>query len=396
MFSRKLIMTLAFVVGCGSASLQASPGDMNCDGAVDGVDVASFVLALLDPSGYQATHPECRRQHADLFCDAEINTADISAFVACLLTGDCVECNPLGMAPIPGGSFQMGDAFDEGSFHELPLHSVLLSPYYIDACEVTNQQYAEALNWAYAQGGLITVTDLGVLQPESAGDWHPYCDTATSQTQSRITWDGSTFGAVPGKENHPMILVSWYGAAAYCNWRGAMESRPLCYDVSSWECNFSVSGYRLPTEAEWEKAARGGAGGHRFPWTDAETIQHARANYKSSTLFPYDTSPTRGFHPAFSSGSYPYTSPVAYFAANGYGLYDMAGNAEEWCNDMYSATYYSTSPPSDPTGPTEGWSRLLRGGHWAVNDSCRTAHRDAYGADNRDLITGFRCVVGTP
>ena len=160
-----------------------------------------------------------------------------------------------------------------------------------------------------------------------------------------------------------MVRVSWYGSVAYANWRSAMVGQPMCYNLSTWACDFNMNGYRLPTEAEWEKAARGGVAGHRVPWSDSDTIQHARANYYSSTSYSYDTSPTRGYHPTFAVGNMPYTSPVGYFAPNGYGLYDMAGNVWEWCNDWYRSTYYSTTPYPhvNPHGPTRGASRVLRG-----------------------------------
>ena len=131
-------------------------------------------------------------------------------------------------------------------------------------------------------------------------------------------------------------MVKW------CNARSEKEGLAPCYhtdvartavyrtgrvDVTNDMVNWSANGYRLPTEAEWEKAARGGLVGRRFPWGDQ--ITHSLANYSSDSIYPYDTSPTRGYHPDYQAGGAPYTSPVGNFAANGYGLYDMAGNVYE-------------------------------------------------------------------
>ena len=234
------------------------------------------------------------------------------------------------MALIPAGEFLMGDQSipSDGFTAEGPVHTVYLDAFYMDRFEVTNQQYADALNWAWSQGNLITVTS-GLVYKYNSGTSFPYCDTTGSDPYSRITWNGSTFGVVAGKESHPMVQVSWWGSAAYANWRSGMEGRTPSYDTSTWACNFSANGYRLPTEAEWEKAARGGVSGHRFPWSDTDTIQHARANYYTCpSCYPYDTNPTQGYHPTFAFGNV-YTSPAGYFAPNGYGLYDMAGNVWE-------------------------------------------------------------------
>ena len=309
---------------------------------------------------------------------------------------------PSGMVLIPAGSFEMGNvlsATGDGYSDELPVHTVTLSAFYMDRCEVTNQQYAAALNWAKAQGNLITVTS-GVVYKYNSGTSYPYCSTTSTPTgypnygeYSRITWNGTTFGVTSGKENHPMVLVSWYGSVAYANWRSGMQGKPLCYDLSTWNCLWN-SGYRLPTEAEWEKAARGGVAGHRFPWSDTDTIQHARANYYSYwsggiPYYFYDTSPTSGYHPTFGTGVYPYTSPVGYFAANGYGLHDMAGNVWEWCNDWYGS--YPADPQTDPRGPVSGTYRVLRGGGWTYNAHyCRVAYRNNHYPAYRSYGYGLR------
>jgi len=420
MFPRFIILGLAFVVMAtlGVTPAQAAPGDMNCDSLVDGLDVAAFVLAVIDPSGYAAAYPDCQLTNADLDCDGAADTGDIGGFVDCLLTSNCPPCPPPGMAFIPTGEFQMGSCIaSEGNSNELPVHAVNVDAFYMDTYEVTNTQYADALNWAYAQGGLITVSDGIVYKYGSTS--RRYCGTTPSSSYSRITWNGSTFGVVSGKESHPMVVVTWYGAVAYANWRSAMQGKPLCYDLSdpNWPCNFGVNGYRLPTEAEWEKAARGGAAGHRFPWSDSDTIQHARANYYSTESYSYDTSPTWGYHPCWGVESVPYTGPVGFFTgalqykadwgwpgeattyqtangANGYGLYDMAGNVWEWCNDWYNPTYYSSSPYDNPHGPTSGTSRVLRGGSWINNAYiCRVAFRDTATPHYSANYDGFRLAM---
>lgn len=321
--------------------------------------------------------------------------AGIALLLAVAILGGCPGSGqiPEGKVLIPAGTFQMGDSFSEGSSSELPVHAVYLSPYYIDKFEVTNADYAAALNWAHTQGGLITVT-AGVVYKYDSGTSYPYCDTTTSESWSQITWDGSTFGVVTDKEDYPVVGVSWYGAAAFANWRSRMEGKPLCYDLSNWTCLFGAGGYRLPTEAEWEKAARGGTAGHRFPWSDTDTIQHARANYNSTAMESYDASPTGGYHPAFATGAVPHTNPVGYFAPNGYGLYDLAGNADEWCNDGYSESYYSSSPSSDPKGPQTSSARVHRGADW-YDDAwgCRCASRNGDAPDYRYHYYGFRLVV---
>ena len=157
------------------------------------------------------------------------------------------------------------------------------------------------------------------------------------------------------------------------------------------------SGYRLPTEAEWEKAARGGASGHRFPWVDADTLTHSRANYYSygTGYFPCDVSPTHGYHPTFNDGVYPYTSPVGYFGANGYGLYDLAANVWEWCWDWYGS--YSSGSQTDPRGAASGSRRVVRGGGWNdQTDFLRCANRNNGPPATRGSYFGFRCVLGQP
>ncbi|MBI5387673.1 MAG: SUMF1/EgtB/PvdO family nonheme iron enzyme [Verrucomicrobia bacterium] len=278
-----------------------------------------------------------------------------------------------GMVLIAAGSFQMGNSLDDTWAQ--PVHSVYVSAFYMDKYEVTKALWDDVYNWAITHG-------------------------------YSFDYAGSGKAAT-----HPVQTVSWYDCVKWCNARSEKEGRIPAYYTSaalttvyrsgqvsvdnSW-VKWNV-GYRLPTESEWEKAARGGANEHRFPWSNLDTISHSQANYYSHGLgnpyFPYDVSPTSGYHPTFNDGVYPYTSPVGYFGANGYGLYGIAGNVWEWCWDWYGS--YSSGSQSDPRGPTSGLYRVFRGGSW-INAAvtCGTASRgDGTLTGGRADVLGFRSVL---
>jgi len=332
---------------------------------------------------------------ADLTGDCFVDFEDFALLANQWLTGD--PCVPEDMVYIPDGNFVMGDHFPpEGYDDELPLHNVLLDSFFMSKFEITNQQYCDYLNSALGSGSIYLAGNVVY----GTGNNQIYCYTSASSSYSQIVYSGGVFSVrtkpeVGGRDmsDDPMVEVSWYGAVAYCNWRSSEGGYEACYNLSTWNCDFTKKGYRLATETEWEYAARGGLSGKRFPWSDPN-ISHSRANYYANPgSFPYDENPTVGFHPDWNDGIYPYTSVVGSFSANGYGLYDMAGNVWEWCNDWYASTYYSSSPPNNPTGPTSGTSRVLRGGCWLfVAYNCRVSDRLSSSPGNWDIIHGFRIV----
>jgi formylglycine-generating enzyme required for sulfatase activity len=278
---------------------------------------------------------------------------------------------PQGMALIPAGTFMMGDSLD-GSADAIPV-STTVSAFYMDVTEVTLSQWLAVYFWAKDNG----YSDL------SAGS-----------------------GKGP---NHPVHSVSWYQVVKWCNARSQQAGLNPVYhtddaqttiyktgdvDVTNAQVKWTANGYRLPTEAEWEKAARGGLSGQRFPW--GNTITQNLANYIGDTSLSNDLGPN-GYHPTYSAGGNllgpapkPYTSPVGDFAANGYGLYDMAGNVLERCWDWYETPY---AGGIDPRGAFSGTYRMFRGGSWTFNSiRCRAADRDPNYPTYEDNYAGFRGV----
>lgn len=229
------------------------------------------------------------------------------------------------MVYVPSGAFVMGST--EGRLDEAPSHQVEVAAFYIDRYEVTVAEYAAFLT---ARGSLWC-------------DKAPCADVRSDNPQSHLLSVGNGYQAEPGFERHPVTWVSWYGAAAYCRWQGK----------------------RLPTEAEWEKAARG-TDGRRYPW--GNTYEEGRAN---------------------AGGVYTDTLPVGSFPAGAspYGALDMAGNVWEWVADAY-APY----PGSTYTSPFFGKYKVVRGGSWnhPVEDA-RTTARDIAHPARRLRVVGFRC-----
>lgn len=287
---------------------------------------------------------------------------------------------PTNMVYVPGGWFRMGNAFSEseGYANELPVHSVYVSPFYLDKYEVTKDLWDEVASWAANNG---------------------------------YYW-ALPFHASGAASNHPAQAVWHTQAALWCNARSQKEGlSPVYYvdeeltdlydserDDTEPYADWTANGYRLPTEAEWERGARGGLDDARFAW--GNVITHYQANFNNAGGESY-ASGTAGYHPAFTNSTPPspfgnvYTSPVGSFAPNALGLYDMTGNVFEWCWDWYSSTYYTNAPAKNPRGPAsgEGYARrVVRGGSWGQwADGARVAYRYWESDDNGHGYLGFRC-----
>jgi formylglycine-generating enzyme len=278
-----------------------------------------------------------------------------------------------GMVRLDGGEFLMGnDGPDQyPGDGESPAHRVVLAPFWIDATVVTNRAFdefvgatghvteSERFGWSFVFAGLLPdhfPETRGVAQAPwwrqvFEADWrHP--EGPHSHIESR--------------PDHPVLHVSWHDAQMYCHWAGK----------------------RLPTEAEWEYAARGGLEGRRFPWgDDLEPAGEHRMNVWQGT-FPSDNTTADGYYG---------TAPADAFPANACGLHNMTGNVWEWCADWYAPGYYAGSGGESPRGPASGTDRVMRGGSYLCHHSyCtryRVAARSGTGPDSSTGNIGFRCAL---
>lgn len=265
---------------------------------------------------------------------------------------------PSDMVAIAGGTFTMGDTKGDGVFaNELPTHQVTVSSFHIGETKISKAAWDTVYNWAKTNG---------------------------------YTFEGFGYGNTPQAHasDHPVYNINWYDVIKWCNARSERENRLPCYytssaqttpyrqgqvDVANTMVKWTANGYRLPTEAEWEYAARNGLSNSRFPWGDL--INHGYANYYATRLFvPYDNDPAPDtYHPG-AWPSQPRTTPVDYFAKTAYGIRDMAGNMIEWVWDRYGT--YPSSAQTDPHGPNTGDDRVQRGGSYLADGRhCRVARR---------------------
>ncbi|HKJ67308.1 MAG TPA: formylglycine-generating enzyme family protein [bacterium] len=280
-----------------------------------------------------------------------------------------------GMVKLSGGAFLMGTDDDEGfpADGEGPVREVVLDPFYIDTTAVTNRQFtkfikstgysteAERFGWSFVF--------FHFLAPEAVQQ--------TAQVVPEAPWwvpvEGASWKAPEGsgssirdRMDHPVIHVSWNDALAYAEWAGK----------------------RLPTEAEWEFAARGGLEQKKFPWGDVLTPHgEHRCNIWQGSFPDHNT----------AEDGYVGTAPVGSFKPNGYDLSDVSGNVWEWCVDWFSPEYHIDGPRDNPVGPPQGQARVMRGGSYLCHDSyCnryRVAARTANTPDSSTGNIGFRCVL---
>ncbi len=263
---------------------------------------------------------------------------------------------PLDMVLVPAGEFIMGTPFGSGGFpDEAPQRRVYLSAFLIDRYEVTNEAYARFVH------------ETG----------HPIPENANPKATLWTDWP-----SILAIATHPVVNVSWLDAVAYCEWRGA----------------------RLPTEAEWEKAARG-TDGRDYPWGNVwDHTKGNSASYWAGRTIHFDSGVDweafwmkgEGARLAKEQGlrGEVLTMPIGSFpqALSPYGIHDLAGNAAEWVQDWHDPNYYRAAPLTDPQGPSRGAVKAMRGGSWLKPyKSLRTADRDWGVMDSRPSGTGFRC-----
>ena len=320
----------------------------------------------------------------------------IGLIISCSKSGETVTQDP---APIPnltitevqlsGGDFDMGDHFGfvdpNHPSDEMPIHKVRVNAFRMATMVTTNQQFLTYLNAALTKG-LVEVRNNIVY---AAGSSEIYYYTNQYASYYSIGYDGKVFAIKDFRANHPVVGVMWSGAVAYCNWLSGQNSLAECYNLKTYVCDFTKNGYRLPTEAEWEYAGRGGNINPYFnyPWGNATDV--TKANWPGSKD-PYEGT---------AEADYPFTTPVGFYdgklhlksefnwpgsaqsyqtsnGANGFGLYDMAGNVWQFVNDWYGQNYYSSSPYDNPRGPDTGFTmpdgktyRGMRGGNWYNGDN---------------------------
>ena len=316
----KKLITLFFVlcVGAFSTSATAGVGDVNADGSVNVSDVTALVNQIIGSGSYSA-------QACDVNADGEVNVSDVTALVNLIINGGgesvfknqtfTVNGVSFDMIAVEGGTFTMGATAEQASdaySDEKPTHQVTLSSYYIGKTEVTQELWQAVM--------------------------------------------GSNPSGFSGA-NLPVEKVSWEDCQIFIAILNELTGKY----------------FRLPTEAEWEYAARGGSKSQGYKYSGSNTVDDV------------------AWYPSNSSSK---THPVATKAPNELGIYDMSGNVLEWCRDWYSSSYYSSSSQYNPTGPASGSRRVYRGGSWGSSARlCRVSYRDYNGPSYRFYNLGLRLAL---
>jgi len=370
------LVTVSYDVGDADGDLLriglavSSDGGVTWDVACDSLSGA--VGEGIAPGPGKLVFWDLGAEHPGFFCDN---------LVVKVLAED--DTQPQGLAPILAGTFPMGSP--DGQFghqtDEIQHTVILTTSFLMSVTETTNEDFREMAQWAY-DSGYCTVSG-SILYDALDGSTRKLLELGTDDCE--IDFSGGVFSCVnPG---HPVKGVSWYGAAAYCDWRSLREGLVRAYDHGTWLCNghqpYSAAGYRLPTEAEWEYACRAGT---RTVFSTGDCLDAGtEANYHGG--YPYADCPTGTIEDG--------TVPVGSYPANPWGLHDMHGNLWEWCNDWYDYDYGGDQ--TDPAGPATGSGRVLRGGVWdGMALDCRSASRFGAGPQYCFGFMGFRVVKTIP